>query len=672
MKKVITCCMVLAALLAASGTASAQSAVPRQVELQLNSDRVLIDGIETKLDTMPLVIEGTTLLPVRFVCQDILGSSVVWDAAERKISVFGPGQSVELVIDSKAAVVTGETVELQQPPRIVNGRTLVPLRFLSESMALNVKFDPATKKITVEAGETLPLADFYFLETDIRVGQSVRVEDKSMDPEGDEIVERRWEILSPDGSRSEGMSPEQFFPVKSAGMYTIRLQVMDAEGVWSPWAEKKLEIKPNQPPVITRLSAGAGSVAQGERLTFSYDVLDETFDSVQEERWSYRWRESSGQVREIIGKPEALFGQRDYTVCLRVRDAFNNWSSEAVVQVRPTKEKVVSELEYKFSNPKPGDVVLNGDDLNHNILEDTDYTVDRSATTLIVSNSPETVREPGIVYQDSAQGPVRVFYHHKNSTGTNCRVVVWARNKTSDPVNVSILKRGTGGPSTDEMFLGQKVNLNYFDSEPAGTISIRPGQVVTLNEVQSTAVLRPGDIAGGMINLDCSGKIEFTVAVIKTDHTVMSPLAVLNSDGVHVRVTFSGADLVYDVETGMEPSRIILGRGLGEDTFLQGTDALTGENVINTGNYGVVYEFRINSQSAAGILLNPRGTRFRGVFQGFDGNAYAAPAAGTLNYFTLGAVVGTLPGSSNGTFTYTPSSGSDTPVVVAFYPEESW
>jgi hypothetical protein len=86
------------------------------------------------------------MVPFRFIAES-LGAEVKWEEATRKVSYSFRGIQVDLWIGKKNAEVTDATgkkriVTLLAEPEIVSGRTLVPLRFVSEAMGAKVDWDP--------------------------------------------------------------------------------------------------------------------------------------------------------------------------------------------------------------------------------------------------------------------------------------------------------------------------------------------------------------------------------------------------------------------------------------------------------------------------------------------------------------------------------------------------
>lgn len=131
MKKVLT--FVLAAMLMIS-TANA-------VDLYVNSEK-----IET--DTPPTIVDGRTLVPLRAIFKAI-GAEVEWDGDTRTATGKKGDTTVSLQIGNTTAYVNGEARTLNVPAQLINGRTMVPVRFISESLDCNVIWDAATSSVRV-------------------------------------------------------------------------------------------------------------------------------------------------------------------------------------------------------------------------------------------------------------------------------------------------------------------------------------------------------------------------------------------------------------------------------------------------------------------------------------------------------------------------------------------
>ena len=94
------------------------------------------------------IVEGRFLVPMRGIFEG-LGAEVGWDGETRTVTGKRGAISVQLTIDSTLATVNGETVELDVPAMIINGRTFVPTRFVSESLGAGVSWDGANRVATI-------------------------------------------------------------------------------------------------------------------------------------------------------------------------------------------------------------------------------------------------------------------------------------------------------------------------------------------------------------------------------------------------------------------------------------------------------------------------------------------------------------------------------------------
>ena len=112
-----------------------------------------VDGEETTLDVPAKIINGRTMVPIRFVAEN-LGFEVEWNKADKTIAI-GENGKVVIKVGSATATVDGKTVALDSAPVIENGRTLVPLRFISESLGAEVNWDSEAKCASIEYSDQL-------------------------------------------------------------------------------------------------------------------------------------------------------------------------------------------------------------------------------------------------------------------------------------------------------------------------------------------------------------------------------------------------------------------------------------------------------------------------------------------------------------------------------------
>ena len=110
--------------------------------------KVLLEGQELKFDVPPQIVEGRTLLPLRAIFE-ALGLEVEWDNETKTISGTAEGKEIILKLDSKDAKVNGVNKTLDVPAKAINGRTLVPVRFIAESLDMNVDWNQDTRTVKI-------------------------------------------------------------------------------------------------------------------------------------------------------------------------------------------------------------------------------------------------------------------------------------------------------------------------------------------------------------------------------------------------------------------------------------------------------------------------------------------------------------------------------------------
>lgn len=111
-----------------------------------NKIRIMLNLITIKTDVDPYVKAGRTMVPVRFVAEN-LGARVEWNADKQRVDIFKGVDSIQLWVGGQNAQVNGNAVSLDMAPEIVNGRTFVPLRFIAESLGVKVYWDESIKTV---------------------------------------------------------------------------------------------------------------------------------------------------------------------------------------------------------------------------------------------------------------------------------------------------------------------------------------------------------------------------------------------------------------------------------------------------------------------------------------------------------------------------------------------
>lgn len=118
---------------------------------------VYIDGSRLATDQAPVTIKGRVMLPMRAIFE-ALGAKVSWNGAQQTVTAQKDGTKIVLKMKSKAAMINNESILLDVPAQSVKGRTMVPVRFVSEALGQEVNWNSRSKIVTIttSGGDDVP------------------------------------------------------------------------------------------------------------------------------------------------------------------------------------------------------------------------------------------------------------------------------------------------------------------------------------------------------------------------------------------------------------------------------------------------------------------------------------------------------------------------------------
>lgn len=116
---------------------------------------VTVNGEKINFDQHPIIENDRTLVPVRFIFE-ALGATVEWVPATETVIAYQGSHRVVLQIGSYRMLQGGKTVLLDAAPRLVNDRTLVPLRAISEAFGAVVEWLEESKTVVITVDQTQP------------------------------------------------------------------------------------------------------------------------------------------------------------------------------------------------------------------------------------------------------------------------------------------------------------------------------------------------------------------------------------------------------------------------------------------------------------------------------------------------------------------------------------
>ena len=120
-----------------------------------NSISITIDGKAQIYDVMPVIENGRTLVPMRAIFE-ALGADIYWNDAKKTVLGKKDDTEVTLQIGNTNAKVNNKDVTLDVAATIIEGRTMVPVRFISEALGCTVNWDDTTKTVIITGKPAKP------------------------------------------------------------------------------------------------------------------------------------------------------------------------------------------------------------------------------------------------------------------------------------------------------------------------------------------------------------------------------------------------------------------------------------------------------------------------------------------------------------------------------------
>lgn len=117
---------------------------------------VVLDGETLEFDVQPQIINGRTMVPLRKIFES-MGATVDWDDVTRTAFAEKNTRFVEAQIDNFEMRINGVSKALDTAPMLLGGRTLVPVRFVAEAFGVLVDWDDETSTVTLTSPEKIPL-----------------------------------------------------------------------------------------------------------------------------------------------------------------------------------------------------------------------------------------------------------------------------------------------------------------------------------------------------------------------------------------------------------------------------------------------------------------------------------------------------------------------------------
>lgn len=152
MKKILKTFAYVSLLLSAAFSITANADYGR------DSVTVSINDKIVEFDIPPIIEDGRTLVPIRAISEQI-DYDVVWDGANMRVEIKNNGDTLELFIGKRQYLKNGIEKQMDVPPTLTNGRTLVPLRLVAEELGCTVRWLQETRTAEIVKYETVKVSN---------------------------------------------------------------------------------------------------------------------------------------------------------------------------------------------------------------------------------------------------------------------------------------------------------------------------------------------------------------------------------------------------------------------------------------------------------------------------------------------------------------------------------
>jgi hypothetical protein len=143
-------------LTSSGGIFTLQQSSPIVIKMTIGKTGMDVNGKFVTTDVAPVIKNSRTLVPIRFV-SDAFGANVDWNDKEKKVTITFGQHSILLYIGKATAYVDGHEMQIDSTnskvvPEIINNRTYVPIRFISEGFNAKVEWNDSLKQVTITLG----------------------------------------------------------------------------------------------------------------------------------------------------------------------------------------------------------------------------------------------------------------------------------------------------------------------------------------------------------------------------------------------------------------------------------------------------------------------------------------------------------------------------------------
>lgn len=573
------------------------------------------------------------------MCCTVILVSMLFTTSVPPVSAVSASSSYLLLyLNNKEAFINNEKVMLDSPATVINGSTFVPAKFLADTFGFPLNFDAAKNTIQLEPGNAsiqVNLKSKYVIAN----GMFVPYNEVVQMVNGRLMFKLTW-IMEYTGAKytynSELDRIEIFYVKRPQGL-------MNGAGT-------------NSKPVA-KFTFGKAKYRMGEKIKYvdlSYDVDG---DGIVSHKWT--------------NNREAFFSPGRYTILLQVKDKAGNISDTYSRDIIIEDVKYMDELEFQIFNKPIGGSVGNRDSITKKFsgLPMLNKTVTEDQTRpLIVSDSPETIKQKGILYQEKVKGKARLYAFHQNGMSEKLQYTILATNQTDKTITIKTSRKGEVYPSLYMNLIGHQTLVDFLLNESNKyDVVVPPMSSKVYVQFPDFA---PNEGVNMLYDVETDGELTFSFMATDMIYNMDSTYDYPQLDYVnHVRGTFQVSRLNWNIDASnlTKPSRVTIGDG-EYDKFVTGYDNQRMQVVSNKGNYGVEYHLHIDHPKKMAVLLLSRAGVFKGPFKVND-DFVMIPQSGVVTAFDGLQILAKTDGNEQSLdIDFVPPGASAFPIDLIFYP----
>jgi hypothetical protein len=116
--------------------------------------QIVVNGNAISSDVPPQIINGSTMVPVR-VISEALGASVSWDSSTQTVTLLNGSVHIAMTLGGYT-LENGSPITLDNPAQLINGRVMVPIRFIATAFGCQVNWDANNQTVEISSNSAEP------------------------------------------------------------------------------------------------------------------------------------------------------------------------------------------------------------------------------------------------------------------------------------------------------------------------------------------------------------------------------------------------------------------------------------------------------------------------------------------------------------------------------------